>query len=177
MRIPTAVALAALVLSISAPALSNAEVVEGELAVTGMSCEFCARGIENKLREVAGVSEVTVFLDEGRVQLAFAPQNEAVPDDIERAVEKAGFNLSTLQLKVRGTLVNEGPRPVLDAGGKARFLLIDSERRQALSADAVKRLQDSARDGTVVVSGTVAGKIDGLSALALGSSPSRVESP
>ncbi len=99
-----------------------------------------------------------------------------MPGDIERAVEKAGFTLSTLELKVRGTLAEEGPRPVLEAGGKARFLLIDQERREALSDEAVTRLQAAARDGTVVVSGTVDGKVDGLPALALSSSASKGES-
>ncbi len=176
MKIPAAVVLAALFLCISAPSLSNAEVVEGELGVFGMSCPFCAFGIEKKLRAVSGVSEVTVFLDEGRIHLAFSPENEAVPDDIERAVEEAGFKLSTLQLKVRGTLAEDGPRPVLDAGGKARFLLVDRERRESLSDEAVKRLQAAARDGTVVVSGTVDGEVGGLPALALSSSASKGES-
>ncbi len=118
---------------------------------------------------------MTVFLDEGRLHLAFAPDNDAVPGDIERAVEKAGFKLSTLQLKVRGTLAEDGPRPVLEAGGTARFLLIDPERREALSDQAVKRLLAAALDGTVVVSGTLDGEVDGLPALALSRSASKGE--
>ena len=167
MRTPAAVALAGLILWISAPSLSKAEVLEGELEVSGMACPFCAFGIEKKLRAVPGVSEVTIFLDEGRIQLAFLPENDAVPDDIEGAVEKAGFKLSTLRLKVQGTFAEDDSQPVLVAGRKARFLLQDEKRREALSGEALNRLQAAARSGTVVVSGTVDGEVDGLPALAL----------
>ena len=132
-----------------------------------MTCPFCAFGIEKKLRAVPGVSEVTIFLDEGRIQLAFLPENDAVPDDIEGAIEKAGFKLSTLRLKVRGTLAEVDSRPVLEAGDRARFWLHDEKRREALSGEALKRLRVAARSGTVVVSGTVDGEVDGLPALAL----------
>ena len=167
MKTPTLVALAALLLLISAPSLSNAEVLEGELEVSGMACPFCAFGIEKKLRAVPGVSEVTILLDEGRIQLAFWPENDAVPDDIEGAVEKAGFKLSTLRLTIQGTFAEDASQPVLVAGRKARFLLLDEKRREALSGEALKRLQAAARNGTVVVSGTVDGEVDGLPALAL----------
>ena len=167
MKLPTLVALAALLLLISAPSLSKAEVLEGELEVSGMACPFCAFGIEKKLRAIPGVSDVTIFLDEGRVQVAFLPENDAVPDDIEGAVEKAGFKLSTLRLTVQGRFAEDDSQPVLVAGRKARFLLLDEKRREALSGEALKRLQAAARSGTLVVSGTVDGEVDGLPALAL----------
>ena len=167
MRTPAALALAALPLFVSSPSASRAEILEGELEVLGMACPFCTFGIEKKLRAVPGVSEVTVFLDEGRIQLAFASDNDAVPDDIEGAVEKAGFELSTLRLKVRGTLAQDDSRPVLLTGRRARFLLLDEKRREVLSGEALDRLQTAGRSGTVVVSGIVDGEVDGLRALAL----------
>ncbi len=74
LKTPTAVALAALLLFISSPSLSEAEILEGELEVFGMTCPFCGFGIEKKLRAVPGVSEVTITMDEGRIQLAFMPE-------------------------------------------------------------------------------------------------------
>ena len=47
--------LAALVLLIAVPLTSHAEILEAELQVNGMSCPFCAFGIEKKLRRVEGV--------------------------------------------------------------------------------------------------------------------------
>ncbi len=90
-----------------------------------------------------------------------------MPDDIEGAVEKAGFKLSTLRLTVQGTFAEDDSQPVLVAGRKARFLLLDEKRREPLSGDALKQLQAAARSGTVVVRGTVDGEVDGLRALAL----------
>ena len=113
LKTPTAVALAAFLLFISSPSPSKAEILEGELEVFGMTCPFCGFGIEKKLRAVPGVSEVTIFLDDGRIQLAFSPGNDAVPDDIERAVEKAGFKLSTLRLTIQGTFTEEDRKSVV----------------------------------------------------------------
>ncbi len=166
-KTPTVVSLVALLLFISIPSLSGAELLEGELEVYGMACPFCGFGIEKKLRAVPGVAEVTIFLDEGRIQLAFSPGNDAVPGDIEGAVEKAGFKLSTLLLTVQGAFAEDDSQPVLVAGTKARFLLLDEKRREAISGEALQRLQAVARSGRVVVTGTVVGKVDGLPALVL----------
>ena len=53
--------LGVLVFAVSGAA--RAEVLGAELEVSGMSCPFCAFGIEKKLRAVQGVRDVTVFLD------------------------------------------------------------------------------------------------------------------
>ncbi len=52
LKTPTAVALAALLLFISSPSPSTAEILDGELEVFGMTCPFCGFGIEKKLRAV-----------------------------------------------------------------------------------------------------------------------------
>ncbi len=73
----------------AAPA--NAEFVSAELRVNGLSCPFCAFGIEKKLLDVDGVTDVEVFLDDGRLALTFEPENAATVSDLEKAVEKASF--------------------------------------------------------------------------------------
>ena len=156
-----------LVAAQAAPSVVQAELLEGELQVYGMTCPFCAFGIEKKLRAVEGVSEVTVELDEGRIQLEFAPSNDAGPGDLEDAVEEAGFELSGLRLKVGGTLTADGGRPVLACGSEVRFLLVDAESRDPRSGSALETLRAGATDGRLVVSGAVDRKYDGLPALLL----------
>ena len=67
----------------AAPA--NATFVSAELRVNGISCPFCAFGIEKKLLDVDGVEAIEVFLDDGRITLTFVPDNAVTVSDLERA--------------------------------------------------------------------------------------------
>ena len=158
----------ALELCVWVPLSSRAELLEAELKVNGMACPFCAFGIEKKLRAIEGVQELTVFLDEGRIDLVFSPENGASASDIEAAVKDAGFKLSGLQLKVRGTLARDSDTPVLDAGRNVRFLLLDGKNDGApLVGEALEKLRALAGAGVLVVNGTAQGKVDGLPGLLL----------
>ena len=163
-----AVAVAAVfVLWVPTSRPAQADVLEAELDVRGMSCPFCAFGIEKKLRGVPGVDDVSVLLDEGQIELRFGPGNHTAPADIRRAVEEAGFKLSGLRLKVQGTLAQDGGRPMLQSSQNVRFLLVDSTSGESISGERLERLQAAAGTGPLVVFGTVAGSGDGLPRLAL----------
>lgn len=158
----------ALTVCMLVPPASRAELLEAELKVNGMACPFCAFGIEKKLRAIEGVQDLTVFLDEGRIELVFSPENGASASDIEAAVKEAGFKLSGLRLEVRGTLARDTDTPVLDAGRNLRFLLLDGKNEGApLVGEALEKLRASAESGVVVVNGTAQGKVDGLPGLVL----------
>ncbi len=157
----------ALTVCMLVPPASRAELLEAELKVNGMACPFCAFGIEKKLRAIEGVQDLTLFLDEGRIDLVFSPENGATATDIEAAVKDAGFKLSGLQLEVRGTLARDTATPILDAG-RIRFLLLDGKNDGApLVGEALEKLRASAESGVVVVNGTVQGEVDGLPGLVL----------
>ncbi len=164
----------ALTVCLLVPLSSRAELLKAELQVNGMACPFCAFGIEKKLRAVDGVRDLTLFLDEGRIDLVFSPGNGASTGDIEAAVKEAGFKLSGLQLEVRGTLALDSDAPVLDAGQDVRFLLLDGENDGApLVGEALEKLRARAGGGVVVVNGTAQGKVAGLPGLVLiGTEPS-----
>ena len=163
-----------LALSIGIPVTSQAEILEAELQVNGMSCPFCAFGIEKKLRRVDGVHEVDVLLDEGRVRLTFRANNAATVDALEDAVGKAGFQLSGMKLKVQGTLIAEDLNPILEAGGKVRFRLLESDngRMKPISGEALERLQRAAGNGRLVVNGIVHPHVDGPPGLLISSAES-----
>ncbi len=167
MRTLALVGAAVLVVGASTPLPAQADVLEADLDVSGMSCPFCAFGIEKKLRAVSGVDAVSVLLDEGRIELRFVPENDAAPADIRNAVKDAGFKLSGLRLKVQGTLAQDGGRPMLQSSQNVRFLLVDSTSGESISGERLERLQAAAGTGPLVVFGTVAGSGDGLPRLAL----------
>ena len=162
-----AVAVFVIVLGVASPRPAQADLLAGELDVMGMSCPFCAFGIEKKLRAVPGVDGVSVLLDEGQIELRFAPGNDAAPADLRRAVEDAGFKLSGLRLEVRGTLDADPQRPVLQAGRNLRFLLVDARSGEPVSGPSLARLQAAAADGPLVLFGAVDGDGDGLPRLTL----------
>ncbi len=152
---------------LAAPLASQAEILEAELRVDGLVCPFCAFGIEKKLRAVQGVQEVEVLLDEGRVRLAFRPGNAATVGALEEAVDKSGFELSGVKLKVQGTLATDSANPILDAGGKVRFWLLEADngRMKPLSDAALEKLRRGARNGVVAVNGTLHAHAEGLPGL------------
>ncbi len=138
----------------------NAAFVSAELRVNGLSCPFCAFGIEKKLLDVAGVQGVEVFLDDGRIALRFEPDNDATVSDLENAIKKAGFALVALRLTVRGHLLGgaEGGA-LLVASARMRFRLVErrGERTEPISTTTLNRLRESTGQGggSVVFTGAV----------------------
>ena len=167
------VLLGVLVLGVSFAA--RAEVLGAELLVSGMSCPFCAFGIEKKLRALEGVRDVTVFLDDGRIELAFSPENAARAADIDAAVKKAGFELSGLRVEVRGTLASDDGTPVLEAAEKVQFRLLDAKTQRPISRDELEELRSRASDGTLVIEGEVDDWTSDVPALLLNGTPSAGE--
>lgn len=66
--------------------------MEKTLGVNGMTCGHCEKAVKGALTELAGVEEVTVYLDEAKVKVVY---NEAVVDlgDIRSAIEDQGYDV------------------------------------------------------------------------------------
>lgn len=63
------------------------------LRVDGLTCPFCAYGLEKRLREIAAIDTLVVRVSDGLV-LIRAKDGEAVTDeDLQEAVKSAGFSL------------------------------------------------------------------------------------
>ena len=63
-----------------------------EYTVTGMTCGHCVTSVTEEVKEVAGVTDVTVDLASGRVRVrSEQPVSDA---DVKAAVEEAGYQLS-----------------------------------------------------------------------------------
>jgi Cu+-exporting ATPase len=73
------------------------------LPVSGMTCASCASHVEGALKELPGVSNVTVNLATNKANLSYDPQRVKL-DDMRVAVEDVGYAISTaeLTLDVRG---------------------------------------------------------------------------
>ncbi len=167
---------AALGLWLATPSLSHAQLLRAELKVNGLTCPFCAFGIEKKLRAVNGVEEVDVLLDEGEVRLTLAAGNTATVGALENAVEEGGFGLAGLRVEVQGVVNGRDGDPLLEANDAVRFRLLelDNGRPRPISDARLKEILAEAADGAVRVVGTVDGDGEGPRELVIdGALPAR----
>ena len=65
--------------------------IEASYTVTGMTCEHCARSVSEEVGELPGVSDVSVDVQTGHVQVTSAEQLST--DAVRAAVEEAGYTL------------------------------------------------------------------------------------
>lgn len=108
-----------------ASASGLAQVSQATVAVDGMSCPFCAYGVEKRLARVPGVDSVEITMAEGSASLTAA---EGVSIDVARipqAVRQAGFTPGEIEVVATGRVGGE-------ADGGWRFELGDSNQKLLL---------------------------------------------
>ncbi len=67
------------------------------IGVDGMSCPFCAYGLEKKLKKVKDVESVTINLKEGEVVVIAKAGTTIKEEALQKAVHDAGFTVSSLK--------------------------------------------------------------------------------
>lgn len=61
------------------------------MMIDGLSCPFCAYGMEKKLKEVAGSKDVYIKLSEGEATMNVPKGKEPTKEDLETIIKNAGF--------------------------------------------------------------------------------------
>jgi len=84
----TGLLLAAPVISVSAPAVGAPSAT---IVVDGLSCPFCAYGLEKHLKKIKGVEGVEINMKSGKATVAFKPGVQVNDQTLRQAVKKAGF--------------------------------------------------------------------------------------
>ena len=67
------------------------------LPISGMTCASCVSHVEGALKELPGVSNVTVNLATNKASLSYDPQRVKL-DDMRRAVDDVGYAVATAEL-------------------------------------------------------------------------------
>ena len=67
------------------------------IGVDGMSCPFCAYGLEKKLKKVKDVESVAINLNEGEVMVIAKAGATIKEESLRKAVHDAGFTVSSLK--------------------------------------------------------------------------------
>lgn len=68
------------------------------VSVSGMVCDFCARGIEKTFQKDEGFKKIDVDLETGKVLLAFAEDKQIVNEDIEQKILANGQTVTAIQI-------------------------------------------------------------------------------
>ena len=136
-----------LILGVLLAAPAAAQVVQATVEVQGMSCPFCAFGVEKRLGKVDGVGAVEIAMKEGRATVRAREGASIDLAGVPEAVRRAGFTPGRLDVEAvgvahRGEGASE-PGWVL-AVGEEEILLAD------LPAALAPRLADLARRQTSI---------------------------
>ncbi len=66
------------------------------IEVDGLSCPFCAYGIEKRLKKIDSVDELSVLLKEGKVQLKLKEGETVSEERLQQAIADAGFEARSI---------------------------------------------------------------------------------
>jgi len=143
--------------------LAFAEINSVSLEVKGLSCPFCALGLEKQLKEIQAVEKVDVHLKKGRTDLTLKPGQPFDLKAIQKAVKESGFTLENIHVEISGVIEGdeEGMLVLVSTGDNERFLLFDeshkeNETKEFLKAQLKDQLLSAQRAGkTVMIKGVI----------------------
>lgn len=119
-----AVLLGLLVLAGSRP--GHAQIEAASVVVDGMSCPFCAFGVEKRLKKVEGVELVDIDMDTGLSSMRAAAGGSIDVAAIPRAVRKAGFTAGRVEVTALGTIHRKSDHWVLEIDGSRQELRVET---------------------------------------------------
>lgn len=118
--------LFALAMSFLFPWFSDAQIIQAKLVVKGLSCPFCAFGLEKNFKK-HGVGKVETELKTGTLK-AFQIKKDFEPQTFYKLVRQSGFTLKSLHVQAKGTLSKIQGEWVLMDGDNLLFLLDVDEK-------------------------------------------------
>lgn len=144
-----------------------AEFTGVKVKVDGLACPLCAYGLEKKLLQVAGVTNVSTDLKSGTANLSVTKGASVSVRSLDEAVLRAGFTLESVSVTAVGSIKVENNRLLLSVRHcPQNFLLFEASAREEqvhsgkqpkLLGDATQSaLQKLKQEGAVVA---VTGKI------------------
>lgn len=164
MRRPQLLAQMALVALLVFAAVSSAHagVRTVTIAVNGMSCPFCAFGVEKKLKKVDGVGSITIDMKSGTAALAAKEKESINVEQVPEAIKKAGFTPGAIKVEAIGTVrIDEQQRMLFQLRGQNQsFLLVD------MKVGAKEQLRSFAETGAMIeIKGVFHRHVDEIPAL------------
>ena len=73
------------------PIETFAQVEEATVKVDGLSCPFCAYGLEKRIRKVEGVEKLEINVNDGTARITVKKDQTLSIEAVEKAVRDGGF--------------------------------------------------------------------------------------
>lgn len=77
---------------------SFAQDKEVKIRVDGLSCPFCAYGLEKKLNDIEGVENIHIDFEKGLVTLNIVGSQKISENEIKSKVKEAGFTPKKIEI-------------------------------------------------------------------------------
>ena len=84
------------------PLTALAEAAAVTVRVDGLSCPFCAYGLEKKIKKMEGVEGFEIDLEGGTVEIRFKGREYVQVEKVEKAVRDAGFTSKSIEVQEAG---------------------------------------------------------------------------
>ena len=107
-------------------------ILEVTVQVDGLSCPFCAYGLEKKLRKVENVARVEIRSDEGRAVVTPESRTSRELDELEQAVRDGGFTPREVSVTAQGRLTELNGAAALELSNGILLLLAEGDQTNAL---------------------------------------------
>lgn len=87
---------------LGAPAVSLAGPASVTVRVDGLSCPFCAYGLEKRIKKMEGVKDLTIDIENGTVTVVYQDKKFFTEQGLSKTVKEAGFTPKGMVLKDTG---------------------------------------------------------------------------
>ncbi len=84
------------------PLTALAEAAAVTVRVDGLSCPFCAYGLEKKIKKMEGVEDLEIDLKGGKVEISFKDREYVHVEKVAKAVRDAGFTPKSIEVMETG---------------------------------------------------------------------------
>ncbi|NIP57818.1 MAG: hypothetical protein GWM92_17660 [Gemmatimonadetes bacterium] len=87
--------------------------------ILGMSCPFCAYGVEQKLKRLEGVNDLNVELQSGIATLTMSEGADVSNETLQRTVDEAGFEAAAIVRSFQSEYDDLNPEEITEGEGPA----------------------------------------------------------
>lgn len=142
--------LAAILGILALPTPGLAELLKGRLEVLGMTCEFCEKALEKRLRRVPGVAAARAWLDQGFATVTFTKEARLDVERLVQAVTDGGLTLQAIVVEAKGRIVEREGEKVLEVSQTGQRLHLQGPAVSSLAPGqevTLSGLVEKAADG------------------------------
>lgn len=108
---------------------ASAQVEAAVVKLDGLSCPFCAYGLEKRLKKVEGVEKVEIKVDQATAELTVKKGKALSIEEVEKAVKEGGFTPRELSLTVTGRFAERDGRVVLALPDSEEIFLVEGNEQ------------------------------------------------